>query len=131
MIQHTRVAAESNKSWKRCSSHVYITRLIRVLQISDRKEEWPIPPTSFQNVLCPLPLYGYSSSSPVKAINTTLALNRRRNLPFGFILSLTITFTWKDLVFLFLQMHKLSIVLYFYMVINFQQTNVLLLNYAV
>lgn len=49
MIQHTGVAAESNKSWKRCSSHVYISRLIKVLQISDRKEGWAIQPTSFQN----------------------------------------------------------------------------------
>lgn len=45
MIQHTRVAVESKKSWKRCSAHVYISRLIKVLQISDRKEGLPEKPT--------------------------------------------------------------------------------------
>ncbi|KAL1533301.1 hypothetical protein AAHA92_33204 [Salvia divinorum] len=43
--KHTRVATESNNSWKRCSAHVYISRLIKVLQISDRKEGLPVKPT--------------------------------------------------------------------------------------
>lgn len=43
-------APESNMSWKRCSAHVYISRLIKVLQISDRKEELPVQPT--QSTTC-------------------------------------------------------------------------------
>ncbi|XP_057794819.1 uncharacterized protein LOC131011082 isoform X2 [Salvia miltiorrhiza] len=43
--KHTRVGPESNKLWKRCSAHVYISRLIKVLQISDRKEGMPVKPT--------------------------------------------------------------------------------------
>ncbi|KAG6390672.1 hypothetical protein SASPL_148411 [Salvia splendens] len=43
--KHTRVATESNNSWKRCSAHIYISRLIKVLQISDRKEGLPVKPT--------------------------------------------------------------------------------------
>ncbi|KAI3464840.1 hypothetical protein Pfo_021503 [Paulownia fortunei] len=36
--KYTQVAVESKKSWKRSSAHVYISRLIKVLQISERKE---------------------------------------------------------------------------------------------
>lgn len=45
MIQYTGVDAESSKSWKRCSAHVYISRLVKVLQISDRREGFPVTPT--------------------------------------------------------------------------------------
>lgn len=38
LFQYTRVEVESKKSWKRCSAHVYIGRLIKVLQVSERKE---------------------------------------------------------------------------------------------
>ncbi|KAK6131274.1 hypothetical protein DH2020_034984 [Rehmannia glutinosa] len=36
--KYTRVAVESKKTWKRSSAHVYISRLIKVLQISEGKE---------------------------------------------------------------------------------------------
>ncbi|KAL2468249.1 uncharacterized protein Fot_51774 [Forsythia ovata] len=36
--QDSRVLFESKKSWKKCSAHVYITRLIKVLQITERKD---------------------------------------------------------------------------------------------
>ncbi|XP_042035839.1 uncharacterized protein LOC121782171 [Salvia splendens] len=47
--KHTRVATESNNSRKRCSAHVYISRLIKVLQISDRKEGLPVKPAQPTN----------------------------------------------------------------------------------
>ncbi|KAK9271428.1 hypothetical protein L1049_027019 [Liquidambar formosana] len=36
------------KSWKRCAAHVYISRLIQVLQISERKERLPIQPNQLR-----------------------------------------------------------------------------------
>lgn len=45
MFQYTRVATKPNKSWKRCSAHVYISRLIKVLKISEREEGSPVTPT--------------------------------------------------------------------------------------
>ncbi|KAL2503982.1 hypothetical protein Adt_19603 [Abeliophyllum distichum] len=48
--QDSRVLFESKKSWKKCSAHVYITRLIKVLQISERKDGLQENPThSSQN----------------------------------------------------------------------------------
>ncbi|KAL8524067.1 hypothetical protein ACS0TY_013874 [Phlomoides rotata] len=41
----TPVSVESKNSWKRCTAHVYISRLIKVLQISQRKESLPEKPT--------------------------------------------------------------------------------------
>lgn len=45
MIQYTRVPTKSNKSWKRCSAHVYISRLIKVLKLSEVEEGSQVKPT--------------------------------------------------------------------------------------
>ncbi|KAL0438428.1 UNVERIFIED_CONTAM: hypothetical protein Slati_2325800 [Sesamum latifolium] len=37
-IMCTQAAAGSERTWKRCSAHVHISRLIKVLQVSERKE---------------------------------------------------------------------------------------------
>ncbi|XP_022857999.1 uncharacterized protein LOC111378939 isoform X1 [Olea europaea var. sylvestris] len=38
MSQDSQVPIELKKSWKKCCAHVYITRLIKVLQLSERKD---------------------------------------------------------------------------------------------
>lgn len=38
MSQDSQVPIDLKKSWKKCCAHVYITRLIKVLQLSERKD---------------------------------------------------------------------------------------------
>ncbi|KAL3639064.1 hypothetical protein CASFOL_016971 [Castilleja foliolosa] len=49
------VAVQSNKSWKRSSAHVYISRLIKVLQITEKNDERspekPAQLTSFNDII--------------------------------------------------------------------------------
>ncbi|KAL3640975.1 hypothetical protein CASFOL_015943 [Castilleja foliolosa] len=46
------VAVQSNKSWKRSSAHIYISRLIKVLQISEKNDEGsPQKPTQLTTVI--------------------------------------------------------------------------------
>uniref|UniRef100_A0A5B6ZW64 Uncharacterized protein n=1 Tax=Davidia involucrata TaxID=16924 RepID=A0A5B6ZW64_DAVIN len=40
----SRVPIDRKKSWKRCSAHVFISNLIKVLQIGERKDKLPMQP---------------------------------------------------------------------------------------
>lgn len=43
--QEARPPIDAKKSWKKCSAHVYISRLIKVLQITEGKDGSPLQPT--------------------------------------------------------------------------------------
>lgn len=40
-VQYAPVSVQSKKSWKRCTAHMYISRLIKVMQVSERKKSLP------------------------------------------------------------------------------------------
>lgn len=46
IIQDSRGSVARKKSWKRCSAHVYISRLINVLQIAKKTDRLPAELTS-------------------------------------------------------------------------------------
>lgn len=46
IIQDSRGPVARKKSWKRCSAHVYISRLIKVLQIAEKTDRSPAQFTS-------------------------------------------------------------------------------------
>ncbi|KAA8528745.1 hypothetical protein F0562_036100 [Nyssa sinensis] len=43
--RHSRIPISRRKSWKRCSTHVYISNVIEVLQIAERKDRLPMQAT--------------------------------------------------------------------------------------
>ncbi|KAH6763778.1 hypothetical protein C2S52_012631 [Perilla frutescens var. hirtella] len=70
----TGIANKSSKSWKRCSAHVYISRLINVLRISDRKEGLLVQPTT-QSTTCG----GAELQPPEKSIHNQMPRINGRN----------------------------------------------------